>query len=661
MCKLKTVGKRCPHTPEKQDRANYNRREARAKRHDVAALVGASLGEDARAAVMKCNPSQLALLTVHLEQHDPDLGAEIRRAVGGEFPGTHNMVLQDTRSDKVSTDSYEDGTMRQDPMAVQRAQPAMLTLDKAILERGDMTMGEFTSLQTSVQMRQAALDVGLEPGLPINSKTELTPEAAYWLGSVRPDYLPHLISDQQNVADTVYDAAFQNAKFDVSQRPCTLDKADARRSFADLYAEAAEADPERDPEDPVRVEIGEGLVLTADTDGHPVLKVDDRLTLPVRPGGTPEKVVPKVLRVDGIHTDPKTDAPMGQASLYERITSDKTPQGQAARRALSDSAIEAAFFADRPIGRKEIEDGLIGLRANVTRPGKSPRVNAATMAGHGQKQGEAASRREEGFLLNGLLKRGGAESRNGINAVLARKGRPGLDKTPQGHDRPKVDRTYRGDLDKDTLSDVRRSGFGPRTGSKMSTVPPVGDVPTTSMSEAVKVPLVRLFGDGKPMSDAEVDRLVVRANGVARRGRNPETVGNQALTDAATIDRRILDQQAFRRSRGESEVHTGAVMQSLPAGVNLDQVFIPGAAIDTKGAVAIGGGDNLPSEPKGQGARRVKVVYQSGSAALVSPNRAIIADGSRFRVERIGNSGDVPTVYMIEEDLAIDTGDQDTA
>lgn len=660
MCKLKGTcldprKDRCPHTPEKQERANTNRREARAKRSDVAALVGASLGAEAGAEIMQLKPSQLALATLHLERHDPELGASIRRSIGGEFPGTHNMVLQDTRSPKVSTDFTEEGVPRPAPLAVQKAHPTLVALDRALLDRADMPLAEYEDLKMSVAVREKALELGLPPGMPISSKTELNPAAAHWLGSVHPEAVPHLMDEQQGVADTMYDAAFRNASFDVSQRACTLPAADARRTFADLYAEAADADPDRDLSDPVTVDIGEGIVLTADTEGNPVIKVDDRLTLPVRPGATPDKVVPKVLRVDGIRTDPKTDAPMGQASLYERIVSEKTPQGQATRRALSDAAVEAAFFADRPVGRKEISDGLVGVRANVARPGKSPRVDAATMAGHGQTHGEITHRREEGFLLSGIHARAKTEAGNAVDAVLSRNGKPTLDKTPEGHVRPKVDRTYRGALGKEPLAQVRRSGFGPRTGKEDVAVPKVGDVPATTLSEAGGR-MVALRMNKKPMSDAEVDRMVVRANRVTRRGRNPETVGNRALTDAACLDRRVLDRVAFRRMHGEPEVHTGAVVQSLPAGVSVDQVFTPGGAIDTKGAVAIGSGDLLPVEPKSKGDRQVKVVYQTGSAALVSPNRAVIGDGARFRVDRVDNSGDMPIVYMIEEDLAVDGG-----
>ena len=662
MCESKCEGgRRCPHTPDKIIRANRNRRLSREKRNNVVRVLKDHGLDGAARAVKHSRPSDLAALAVHMEARNPEVAAAITSAVNGAFPGTHNMVMQDRRDQTSLTDRDNEGALRANPHRLSAVQAAAAAVDRDLLDKDMVPASQRAELAQSVRVREKAVSVGLLDGETMTLDKELTPEQELFLASTSAQDMARLTALDDSVADKVFDHAFRHAKVEAAPRELFATPNTSIKEALDGGGE---------------VLIGEGVTARylppSDTfDGGYVLEVDGSpnragVTLPVSPNDEVEDVMSRIPKITSITDDHKENAPMGQSSLYERALNPDSPTGQTTLRALERSLIDAAYNADRSGGvtrRRSARDPQKLI--DRVREGKSPHLNAHTLVGTGHRTGEPSVARHEGYLTGGLIRRQSAARDEMVGRLAKAKGVDlGSNRTVAGNERPKLSRTYRGDLDKDARKASEQAGFKPRSDNPKTGTDPRVSGALGTITDVPKVPaemdeqnLIGRHGPhGKLWTNDEVDQMVRRANRAARHGANPETTDVSVAVAAADLAR---DAKAARDGALLQGVRpkavTGQAMQTLPAGVSLDELFPVGGPVETKGYQVIGGTDST-REPIVRGRdKKVKVVYTTSAAvSYAGTSTAVVPDGTTMRVAKVDDSGSVPTVYLIEQDTLID-------
>lgn len=637
MCRACTEGgRRCSDnwTPQEQAlhaKEAYARRKInRVKRRIVADEVAAALGPDVRSKVMQLSPNHMSLVANRMEELSPGFAAELADQMdGAELPGTHNMVVQELRSESSAIDQDSLGNMKADPMHVTQAMPALNAIDRAALDADLVTGPEAEALAEELEVREVAAAMGVTPNSPIDaqvsrfySNSDLSEVAA--LGNVT-----------QRQEDRLRETIFSTVRADVSVRDSYLDPEELHLTPSELAATAPGEVNRRG------LTIADDVVLKRDEDGSLYYSVDRRYRLPASDLTMVGNKLAKIPRVEQLRFDPTT-APPGQEALYERVAGDPDTQS-----ALREGIIRASFENARQGGKvTDVENFTF---EEVTRPGKrAADTPAALVSTTARKPGQFVAGSSVNPVANRHLERA-TEVREKSNAAYAKAW--GVD--GEVNNRDATYRERRVESVGGSLSTLRTAPLGAAARGRLSQEFETG-IPNTRRT--AKPEHGGYFSRGRDFDDTDVDIAVGKANVFDPTETPSDRTPTADLEAASRV--RLAYQEArvatavSRKNGSEPAESTSAAYTTIPADADVSELFSPGAAFTNTEYVAAG--VRVPRPRKEKGSRLVRTVYTSSNGARVSPTRTIFGPGEAFRVASVNENKDgTVVVHMVDEtDLA---------
>ena len=629
-------GRRCSDNWTPQERAlhakeAYTRRKInRAKRRLVADEAAAVFGADVRSEIMQLSPNHMTLVANRMDELSPGFADELSTAMGGaELPGTHNMVVQELRSESSAIDQDRLGNMKTDPMNVTKAMGALNAIDRAALEDGKVTGPEAEALADELEVREVAAAMGVTPNSPVDaqvarfySNNDLSEVAA--LGNVT-----------QRQEDRLRESIFSTVRADVSPRASLLEGDEKFMTPSELAATAPGEVNRRG------LNIAENVVLKRDEDGALYYSVDRRYRLPASDLSTVENKLAKIPQVDDLRFDPTT-APPGQEALYERIAGDPDTQS-----ALREGIIRAAFEDPRQGGMSvDVENFTFD---EVTRPGKrSADSPAALVTTTSRKPGQFVAGSSVNPVANRHLERA-AEIRSKSNKAYAE----AWGVASEVHAAEETYKQRRTGSAGESLSTLRDAPLSAKARTSLAAIGEDG-IPNTRRTERPEHG--GYFARNRDFDDTDVDIAVGKANTFDPNGTPSDRIPTADLEASARV--RLAYEEARvatavnRKNGHERKPATNAAYTSIPADADINELFAPGAAFSNSEYVAAGVRVPRPRKEKGQ--RLVRTVYTSSNGAHVSPTRTIYGPGEAFRVASVNENKDgTVVVHLVDEsDLA---------
>lgn len=559
----------------------------------------------------------------------------------GTLPGIHNMVTEDRR-DTTSAFGKANNSGKLDPHAIAQVQHAVLEFDKARLADGeDLSGTERAKLERSIGVREDAIHLGLLNGetATLERYADMTPAQKSFYAGIEPEDLPALVDVQQRVSRSFWDRHLNEAEFGTEERRPTqgldlyTDKG-VPKTLGGLLSENPGA----------AIKLSDDLVLTRDAGGNVVLDdLHSKTRVTAQPYMNARDALARMPRVTSVGL-PQNASSAAQRLVDAKFLNEETAVGANHVKTLRQAATQAMFSSGVPVNRGE--DGKASWQrhrylaeAGLARPAireMTPRTEGYELNGHSRV---AMKAKEEEF----------ASAASSLGLSL-----PSSDATTAGSRRSVPDARYRGPVK--NLSAAKAGGFWPRSNGGATTPEAVAAlaVPGSAFSVAGK-------GDHHGVVDANLGRglaaHVGEANRMLRHGANPETVGDAAHVGSAKLHSAFLTRSAVKAHKPTVINAVAAVPSSWKPedGDYLSSVFGAGSRVDTQGYVA-GSVAGTPADT-GAGAcgpRQYKVQYMSTGHLTDADGSAVIGTRTGFRVHSIDRSGDVPTVRLIQDDLAAD-------
>lgn len=642
--------------------ANARRRRNRSVRAGFASVVEERLGEDVRAAVMKTSPNQLSLVASRIADHSPETEEAIRTAIGGgQYPGTHNMVIQEIRSESSYTDHDRVGNLKNDPMNVSAAMHALNTVDAAALDKGLVPDGDRAALQRELDVRTAAVALGLDtPSI----SGPMTAEQAAFYNNLSVEEIEMLGRPNERLENNLRQEVFSAAQFDLAPRTPMLRDDETyltAEELADRYPKSRMAKG---------VQVAEDVLLKRDPEsGRLFYSVDGTHRLPAGDHAFVHDQVAKIPFVNDIRYD-KHSGPAGQEAMFERLSSDGYTD-----MAVEEAAIRTVFESDRPAGEVsrliESEDGSFDFDT-LPNSGKARVTMNAMAATNHRRPGAFDATNPASPVANRHLRRAGLV-RETARAAYAKK--LGVGDVLSSQEKTRRARTGN-QVGDSPLTTLRVPAERSRTPFDTAVADGLDNYTTARAGKPIRsaknsgVLDTRAFSAGD-VGNSDVDLAVARANGYASAGGpdlaavNPADVGvaHDSIDTCTTADLAAYTQvrdavEAVRLQRAVTAKQGGQAPKpvtmtaytSLPEDLDVDTTFAPGGAFSPTRYVSTASNARRPR--KAAGTRTVRCVYTSATGAQITPQRTIISPEQSFRVadKTVASDGTV-TVHLVEDQV----------
>ena len=624
--------RRCPSTGHSRAAAAARRQENRVTMRMVSANVRSEMGPAAAAAVASLAPSLLSNLMVSLEAVEPGVSTKLLRSPSGALrrvPGMHNDVFTEFRENS-NPASARLNRGKHDPRAVSRVQLASalcerdLVLDGAVPDP-ERAAAELVNIETRIDAVASGVLTAPAPG---TSFAQLPAQAQNFYRRHSLDEVGALTAVPQRMSDKLFEDVTEQAQVAATPRAVSALVArlaggqDRPVSVGDVVRAARSS--ERGAA--AGVPIAEGVTLV-ESGGRTSVLVDG-LRLPVDADARIEDVVGRIPAVDFDHF---AQVPAGTNSsglnvVVQSMLVGDSPRAQSMRVAARRRIIERTFYGDTSMSYAAGPAGGVHLLAGKARAHTAARLASRPHSSRHGADSAAHTARVEGFELSRHLRYARAAREEFIASRVPEDMR--ADRAPEASLK-----RYAGKVSSDRREAASRVGFRVRHRANTLDADYPGarrnlrvDWDATTDAAPPRRPLSPEHADAQVSGAA----LVTAANEVARRGRNPELAGAEALL----ADAKLASAFAVHRVvRGRD--HTGRVLTAshpVPAVYRgreaefIAEVFPAGGAFTTTGYTLARGDGAVRG-----GAGRVRVRYFTSDGMAVDGGY-IIEAGTTFRV-----------------------------
>ena len=365
--------RRCEVSDLQRKNAARNRRDSFAARDGFLDGVEALYGPEAKAMMDGINPVDMASILAYTETYDPE-GAEmltseaLERSGKNELPGTHMMVLQDTRADSSRTDHDQAGNRKDDQMFLSRNMRRMNALEEAWLNSEDsneLDDEERQRRENALKIRKQAAAAGVFDGKKHDERRDA------YLENLSPKDMDELASVHSAMESKVAQEIWDNADISVDVREAAKNapEMDRTTTVEELLNRCSEEEAR------IGIPIRDGVWLARTDDGPQWRVTDKHLKKPVMLRARPRARVlddtASIPRMDSISYDTELASP-GWKSMFERYTNKKNESGKDLRAKANEQVIRTAFQSRTRISERRSAKGLL----SHTAPGKRKALTA---------------------------------------------------------------------------------------------------------------------------------------------------------------------------------------------------------------------------------------------------------------------------------------------
>ncbi|WP_234806669.1 hypothetical protein [Mycolicibacillus koreensis] len=634
--------------------ASARRQENRVTMRTASSNVRRLFGGDASAvAVKNLSPSMLSNLLVSLEAVTPGVSGEILRSPSGSLrrvPGMHNDVFSEVRERSNEAALRLNGG-KFDPKAVSRVELASALCERDMVENGAIRdpLAAADELER-ISARIDAIASGAMVAPPAGTAFADLPERTRkFYARHSMDETAALTTVSQRISDKLFEDVTERAQVAAAPRAVSpLVERLSAESVRPVDVSAVLTQAGLQGSDPTAgVEIADGVTLVSGSGGPAVLV--DGLRMPV---SADARIADVVGRIPAVDFDSLTEVPAdrsasGVNAAVQSMMVGKSPRAQSMRLAARRRVIERTFYGDTVMGQSASSAGVVHQL-----PGKARAHTASALASrpHSSRHGadaEATTARIEGFDLSRHMRYATAARKEFLDAKVP-------DEIRVARAQEATLKRYAGDVPAEDRDAAARAGF--RVRHRANTV--ASDYPGAQvMVDWTSTESVSPEPPGKALSPEHADvrsggvRMVMAANQIAQRGRNPELCDAEVLVASAKMASAF---DVYRMVNRDVTPRVVTATQTVPASYRgreadfIRDVFPTGGAFTTRGYV-LGRRDGVSGSGKG----RVRVRYFTGDAMPITGGD-VIDTGTTFRVESatVADDGTVEVNAVADQVLA---------